>query len=147
MTIEELYPYWNDAHEELLLELERLEEARWNDKPAHFKGGSVRQLVLHLIESERFWIGHIAQGGPKPEIRASDYPTKKDLIEGFQAARQATIRYLDMLEYESLRAVRAIPADPANNVPESNMPLSWVIWHVMEHEIYHWGQIALRALE
>lgn len=147
MTIPELYPYWSDAHEELMLELQRLDETRWDDKPAHLAGGSVRQLVLHLIQSERFWIGRVAQGGPMPQIQGSDYPTKQALIEGFRAAREATIRYLDMLKYESLRAVRTIPADTENNIPESNMPLSWVIWHVMEHEIYHWGQIALRSLD
>lgn len=147
MTIQELYPYWHDTHEEFLLELERIEESRWDDKPCHLAGGTIRQLVLHLIETERFWIGHVAQGGPPPQISGTDYPTKQALIEGFQAAREATIRYLDMLKYESLRAVRTIPADPENNIPESNMPLSWVVWHVMEHEIYHWGQIVLRSLD
>ena len=147
MTIHELYPYWGDAHEELLLVLERIDEAGWEDKPPHAGARSIRQIVLHMIQNERFWIGHIAQNGPVPQVLSSDYPTKQALIEGLHAAREATIRYLDMLKYESLRAVRTIPADPDNNIPESNMPLSWVIWHVMEHEIYHWGQIALRSLD
>src|SRR5579883_50501 len=146
MTIAELYPYWNDAHEEFLLELEFIDEDHWNDKPAHLGGGSIRQLVLHLIEAERYWIGQIAQGGPSPEIRGSDFPTKASLIEGLNATREATIRYLDVLKYEGLRAVRTIPADPENNIPEANMTIAWIIWHVMEHEIYHWGQIALRSL-
>ena len=147
MKIKDLYPYWNDAHEEFLLELERIDEQRWTEKPAHLGGGSIRQLVLHLIETERYWIGQIAMEGPASEVRGSDFPTKALLIEGFVVARAATIRYLDVLKYEGLRAVRTIPADPENNIPESNMPVSWIIWHVMEHEIYHWGQIALRSLE
>jgi uncharacterized damage-inducible protein DinB len=144
MTIEEIYPYWNDAHADLIFALEQIDEAYWSEKPPGLNK-SIRQIVLNLIEREHYWIGQIAQGRPAHPVAGADFPTKASLIEGLKAAREATIRYLDMLKYESLRAVRTIPADPAHNIPESNMPVSWIIWRVMENEIFHWGQIMLIA--
>jgi len=145
MTIADLYPYWNDSHAEFMEALNAIEDELWGRTPAGREGRTIAEIAFHVIETECFWIGEVAQSGPKNRLDPANYPTKGALIEGIEAARSATILYLDVLKYESLKSVRGIPADPKNNVPETNMPLSWIIWHVMEHEIYHWGQIVRRA--
>ena len=45
---------------------------------------------------------------------------------------------------QGLRAVRTVPADPARNWPETNMPVSRLLWQVVEAELAAWGQVTQR---
>ena len=147
MRTEQFNPYFNDAHEELIEQLEWLAAHRWEAKPAHVDAMSIRQIVLHLIDQERFWIVHIAQNGPWDRVVGSDFNTSDRMIEGLRAARAATERYIASLEPVSLRAVRTIPPDPLSNRPEINQPIGWILWQVLRNDIYYLGQIAMRRLD
>ena len=144
MKLRDLYPYWSDAHEELIELLELITEPQWRARPGYEGGRSVRQAVLGLINSERRWIGEIAQGRSPQEVESRDFPLGGDLIDEYQAARAATERFLADLHPETMRGVRTAPADPVLNELERNVSLAWIVWHVMEQEIFTWGQIALQ---
>ena len=88
MTLDELYPYWQDVHDELIDVLEFSDETRWREKPAHQAGLNIRQIVLRLIQTEQEWIGHVAQGFPRYPFSPSDFPDKAALLDGLRAARE-----------------------------------------------------------
>ena len=147
MRPEQVHPYFNDAHEELIEQLEWLQDWRWEAKPTHIDGLSIRQITQHLIDQERFWIVHIAQGGVWDRVTNTDFPTRDRIIEGLHAVRAGTIRYIDTLEPAGLKAVRTIPADPFVNRPEINQSLNWILWQVMRNDIFYLGQVALRRVD
>jgi uncharacterized damage-inducible protein DinB len=143
MQLDELYPYWGDVHQDLIETIEYLSEPQLNEK-WHDDARSIRQIILHLVSEERFYVNHIIAGHVFEQPKSSDYQNAASLIEALEATRQMTIRVLDPLTAAGLRAVRTVPADPAANRPETNTSVGWIFWHVVESEIYHLGQIALR---
>ena len=146
MRLDELYPYWKDAHEELrealaLLTAEQLEARPRDGVP------SVRDLALDFLYHERYWVSHLVAGNDYEKPRPDLFPDGRALVEGLSAARQVTALVLEPFSREGLRAVRRVPADPVDNRPETNMPVGWLFWHVLEREIFTWGQIALRLAD
>ncbi len=145
MKLRELYPYWSDVHWELCELLDILDDDIWTAKRVGSEGRTIRQIMLHVIDFERFWINHIAQRLPYEAITSREFSSNAEIIDQFRATRVATDRFIEGLSLESLKSVRTAPEDIANNEPERNVQIGWIIWHVLEHEIYHWGQIVMRA--
>lgn len=143
MRLDELYPYWKNAHEELQDSLRPLSSEQLEARPRE-GAPSIRDLALDLLYHERFWVSHLVAGNAYEKPRPDLYPDGRSLVEALAAARQVTARVLEPFSREGLRAVRHVPADSRENRPETNMPVGWLFWHVLEREIYTWGQVALR---
>jgi uncharacterized damage-inducible protein DinB len=143
MTIEQLYPYWPDAHQDLCEQLSFLTEEQLDAKP-HEKARSIRQTVLRFVNDERWWISHLIARHPVERVNASECATAALLVDALEATREASRRIMETISPEGLRAVRTVPADPEINRPEMNQPVSWLIWHVVESEIACLAQIRLR---
>jgi uncharacterized damage-inducible protein DinB len=144
MKVSILFPYWEDVHDRVIETLEWLTEPVWSYKPSAPDARSIKQIVLHMIERERYWIVQIAQKGPREAPSSREFRTKELLIEGFESARNQTIHYIESLDEASLKAVRTLPADSQSGTVETNRQISWILWETMHHEIYHWGQIEQR---
>lgn len=147
MKVDSLYPFWSDVHDELLALLEWLPDAAWDYRPKDCDVRSIRQMALHLIDRERYWMVHIAQSGPWHRPLMPEFKTSELMIEGLIATRNQTKLYIESLQPETLRVVRTVPADVDGNEQTTNRPISWLIWQVVHHEIYHWGQIESRRYE
>ncbi len=147
MTTEELYPYWDEVHDELIELLEWLPLKAWEYRPAAQDAQSIRQIVLHVIDRERYWIAHIAQEGPWDRPKPADFRTPELLVEGLRAVRSQTKFYIASLKPETLRTVRLIPTDAGLNMPATNRQIGWILWQVLQHEVYHFGQIQARRYE
>ena len=143
MKLEELYPYWEAAHEDLVEAVELLTEWQLDTEPGP-AGRSLRQIVLSFVRAERFWVGQLVAGYAEYRPRPDDYPTGKSLAEALTAARAVTLRVLDPLSQEGLRAVRTVPNDPQTNRHETNTPIGWMFWHVLELELICRGQVMQR---
>jgi uncharacterized damage-inducible protein DinB len=143
MALDELYPYWEDVHQDFVDLLVFVPDEQLDAKQDH-EARSIKQIVLHFVNEERFWIGHLVAQHPFERVNASDCTTVELLIDALKATREATRRVIGLTSPEGLRTVRAVPADPETNRPETNAPVSWLIWHVLETEIICLGQIKQR---
>ena len=143
MKLDELYPYWEAAHDDLIETVALLTEWQLDTEPGP-GGRSLRQIILEFVRAERFWVGHLVAGYAEYRPRPGDFPTGKALAEALTAARAVTQRVLDPLGPEGLRAVRTVPSDPATNRHETNTPIGWMLWHVLELELICRGQIMQR---
>ncbi|MBV9852757.1 MAG: hypothetical protein JO250_24115 [Armatimonadetes bacterium] len=143
MRLEQLYPDWGLTHQQLLETLEFLTDAQLEYRP-HPETPSIRDIVLRLIREERYWIGTLIASFAEYRPVEAEHRTTGQLIEALTVTRQITVRVMEPYSTEGLRAVRAVPADPAQNRPETNMPVSRLIWHAVEQELMAWGQITQR---
>ncbi len=143
MTLRELYPYWGDVHQELLETVAALTPAQLEDVP-HDDALSIRQIVLQFVRDERHWIGELVAGYAEYRPDRDEYPDGRALVEALAATRDVTRRILEPFSPEGLRAVRRVPGDPAANRHETNAPVSWLFWHVLELELMCSGQVAQR---
>ncbi len=143
MKLDELYSYWDTAHQELVETVELLKEWQLDTEPGP-GGRSLRQIILDFVRAERFWIGHIVAGFAEYRPRLEDFPDGKALAEALTAARAVTQRVLEPLGPDGLRAVRTVPSDPVTNRHESNTPIGWMFWHVLELELLCRGRVLQR---
>ena len=143
MRLEELYPFWGYAHQQLVEALEFLTEAQLEYRP-HREASSVRDIVLRLIREERYWAGTLIAGYAEYRPLETEHRTAAALIEALTVTREITTRVLEPFSPQGLRAVRAVPADPGQNRPETNMPISRLVWQVVEQELTAWGQVTQR---
>ena len=143
MKWEELYPWWDDAHQELVETVELLKEWQLEAEPGP-SGRSLRQILLEFVRAERYWIGHLVAGHAEYRPQLDDFPDARSLAEALRAARQVSVRVLEPLGPDGLRAVRTVPAEPSANRLETNMPIGWLFWHVLELELILRGQVMQR---
>ncbi len=143
MKLSDLYPWWEDSHQELVEAVELLKEWQLETEPGP-GGRSLHRILLEFIRAERYWISHLAAGHAEYRPRPEDYPDGKALAEALKATREVTLRVLEPLGPDGLRAVRTVPGDPATNRYETNRPIGWLFWHVLELELICRGQIMQR---
>jgi len=143
VKLEELYPYWNDAHLELVDAVGLLKEWQLDSDPGP-GGRSLREILLDFVRAERYWIGHLVAGYPEYRPRLEDFADGPSLAEALAATREVTRRVLEPLGQDGLRAVRTVPGDPQANRHETNMPISGMFWHVLELEMLCRGRVLQR---
>ena len=143
MKLEELYPWWEDSHQELVETVELLREWQLDTDPGP-SGRSLRQILLGFLRAERYWIAHLAAGHAEYRPQEDEFPDASSLAEALRASRQLTRRVLEPLGPDGLRAVRTVPGDPATNRYETNRPIGWLFWHVLELETILRGQVMQR---
>ncbi len=98
---------------------------------------SAGEVICHVAGAEDGWMqwarGEASDG---VEYRASDYPTVgaiKGLLARVHEPTLATLRDLDTADFS-----REIVTPWGERCA-----VGWVIWHVLEHEIHHRGEIYL----
>ena len=100
--------------------------------------------MRRLIREERYWVGTLIAGYAEYRPLEDEHRTSAQLIEGLTVTREVTTRVMEPFAPQGLRAVRTVPADPARNWPETNMPISRLLWQVIEAELAAWGQVTQR---
>jgi uncharacterized damage-inducible protein DinB len=144
MKLDEIYPYWPETHDEFVDWLRYIDDNTWNSAPLGPAFGSIRLLVVRFIQLERQWMIGVVQNREVDPLIASDLVARADVLSQFEATRAATSVYFAPLAYEALRSVRTAPADPEINEIERNVPLSWILWLIVQNELMMHGQV--RAL-
>lgn len=137
MKPSQLFSHWNQVRTDLLATIDMFKEDELMFVP--FKGSwSVGQIMLHIADCENYWLHFVV----RQEIEVwSNYdltnlPTKSAIKQVLENVRRKTIAYLDSLEEDDLDGEYKTP----DGQPHA---LRWIIWHVLEHEVHHRGELSL----
>ena len=98
----------------------------------------VGQIMLHIADCEDNWLHGVVQHEFIPWIvyNLADYPTKSAIIELLENAHKRTMAFFENLDENDLEKVFQTPNG-------ESFTLEWIIWHVLEHEIHHRGELSL----
>ena len=95
--------------------------------------------MLHIADAEEGWfryaVTHELKKWPE-QYSLENYPTKEAIKLALEAVHTYTEQYLESLN----------DADPGQLILApwgENIPLLWIVWHVVEHEIHHRGELSL----
>jgi uncharacterized damage-inducible protein DinB len=99
----------------------------------------IRDVLVHLIGAERFWIRHFIQGQPWLRVEASSFGDLDRILVAWAPQREATLAVLRGLTPAERQARKPLPWDPAETASVEE-----VVWHVVTHEQYHRGQVFTR---
>ncbi len=138
MNLSQMFDHWRQVRSDLLVMIDKYSDDDLAFVP--FKTAmSVGQIMLHIAGAEEGWfryvIGRDYDEWPQ-EYSLADYPNVGSIKALLTEVHTRTEVYLDTQDLDDLE--RRIDAPWGKSIP-----LGWIIWHVMEHEIHHRGELSL----
>lgn len=137
MKPNQMFFHWEQVRAGLLATIDKFSVEELSFVP--FSGSwPVGQIMLHIADCEDNWLHGVVRHEIEPWIfyDLTDYPTKAAIKEMLNRARRRTITFLDNLDENDL--------DRGYKTPDGQaFSLRWIIWHVLEHEIHHRGELSL----
>jgi uncharacterized damage-inducible protein DinB len=137
MKPSEMFSHWDQVRGSLLAMIDRFSEEELAFTP--FKGSwSAGQVMLHIADCEDNWLHGVVRREVEPWIfyDFKDFPSKEAILALLARAHNRTIAFLDSLDEDDLDKVYKISE-------KDSFTLRWIIWHVLEHEIHHRGELSL----
>lgn len=137
MKLSQMFSHWKQVRADLLVTIDKFSEDELAFAP--FQGSwPAGQIILHIADCEDNWLHGVVRGEFKPWIfyDLADYPTKASIKEVLHRAQERTTHFLEGLDTSALEKEYQTPNG-------SSLTLRWIIWHVLEHEIHHRGELSL----
>jgi uncharacterized damage-inducible protein DinB len=137
MHLNKLFAHWDQIHADTLATLNQFtqEELAY---VAYQGGMPAGRIVLHIADAEEGWFRLIVQRRRETwpsDFTLENYPTKEAIASLLSATHARTMEYLGSLRLDDLDMV--IESD------WGQFSLRFIIWHVLEHEIHHRGELSL----
>jgi len=137
MKPSQIFSHWDQVRADLLATIDMFKEDELTFVP--FTGSwPVGKIMLHIADCEDYWLHQVI----RQEIEVWSYytlanhPTKTAIKEVLEGVRKKTLPFLGSLDESDL--------DGEYKTPEGEVfTLRWIIWHVLEHEIHHRGELSL----
>jgi uncharacterized damage-inducible protein DinB len=138
MKPEDLFSHWSLVRKDLIKVIEDFEESDLSYQPFP-DSWTVGQIMVHIANAEEGWFRYVVTR-ELPEwpsyLRFENYPTREKILEILDTVHTKTEEYLGTLTEQDLTTGILAPW-------EATFPLGWIIWHVIEHEIHHRGELSL----
>ena len=137
MNAAELFSHWKEVRQGLYAALDLLADEQLAFVPREGLW-SLRTVALHIATAEEGWFRYIAtqELAEWPEVDESDYPTVASIKAILTQVHERTEAYLQTLDIADQDQV-------ITTFWGAQVSLRWIIWHVLEHEISHRGEIYL----
>ena len=138
MNVNEMLPYWQSVRRGLLDALDEFSDEELYFRPAEGLW-SLGEVALHIADAEEGWFDYVVlrrlpEWPQNSSLQA--YPSMTGVQKRLDEVHTRTLDFLKPLSPADLD--RAIQAPWG-----SEFPLHFVLWHVLEHEIHHRGEIFL----
>ena len=138
MKPEEFYAHWKQIRTGLLATMDQFQEEELHYKP--FEGAwSVGEILLHIANAEQGWFRYAVTGefGEWPSGHTlENYPTFESIKALLKEVHDWTEAAIAGLSIDDYQKVIELPWD-------EKIHLGWIIWHVLEHEVHHRGELSL----
>jgi uncharacterized damage-inducible protein DinB len=138
MKPEDLFSHWSLVRKSLIKVIEDFEESDLSYQPFP-DSWPVGQIMVHIANAEEGWFRYVVTR-ELPEwpsdLQFENYPTREKILEVLDTVHARTEEYLGTLTAPDLTTRILAPW-------EATFPLGWIIWHVIEHEIHHRGELSL----
>ena len=131
----ELFGYNAKFADEVIKSLKTVERAKYIDQKI-CAWGSLRNLVVHLIEAEDFWINKVVKGGEFNRYEYDDYNDYEAVEEKWQEIEADILLFVEGLKEEDLKQEKTVKWDK-----EYIYPLERMLQHLYTHTVHHRGQI------
>jgi uncharacterized damage-inducible protein DinB len=139
MNAKEAFFHWDEVRQDLLRAVDLLSDAQLDFTPRQ-ELRTVRQILVHIAEAEEGWFRYVVEQKTKSwdeaGIKNASYPTVASLKRLLSGVHDRTDTFLKTLPVEELDRLCQDPWGKTR-------PLRWIIWHVLEHEIHHRGELFL----
>jgi uncharacterized damage-inducible protein DinB len=136
MSLLQRFAPWGDIRTGLLDLVDRMEDADLAYVPVP-KGWSLGRTLLHIADAEDYWLHCVVAGSPERwlEKEVGEEPDRATIVDLLAGIHEESVALLGTLTEADLTRTFA--------VQDERRTLEWIIWHVIEHEVHHRGEISL----
>ncbi|MBI2939501.1 MAG: DinB family protein [Chloroflexi bacterium] len=133
----DLFGHWGEVRSGLLRALDKLDDDQLRFVPREGLW-SLGKVAGHIADAEEGWFRFVVTRDLDgwPTSPPDDYPTVESVKALLTAVHDRTLSYLATVDVAELDRLIATPRG-------RQIPLRWIVWHVLEHEIHHRGEIFL----
>ena len=136
MNAKELFGYWKDVRNGLYAALDLLTDAQLDFKPREGLW-TIRETVVHMAGTEDGWLRYYAANRWHENIpQSEDYPTIASLKALLAEMHNRTLAQFAEDADALMAQVSPLPWG-------GQVSMGWAVWHVLEHEIHHRGEVFL----
>lgn len=97
---------------------------------------SIRDVLVHMVSAEAYWIQHVVVGGPRQRLDPASFGDLDSILTSWAPQREATLALIRDMGPDQRLARRPFPWNQ-----EESASVEEIVWHVVTHEQYHRGQI------
>ena len=133
----QLFAHWEQVRKDTILTIEKFSNEELAYTPFE-DSWSVGTIALHIADCEYYWLHYLAMKDTHPpfSFKLADYPVKQSIIEVLNQVHEKTLSFLNGLDEKDLETLFTTSR-------QDTFTLYWMIWHVVEHEIHHRGELSL----
>jgi len=138
MNARELFGHWDIVRRDLLRGLEQFTDEDLEFRPIPTQERTVGDIARHIADAEDGWFNYVVRGEYPawPESPRDACPTWQSIVEALEHVHEKTLAWLETVDKADLDKTIAAPWG-------EELTLRWIIWHVLEHEIHHRGELFL----
>ena len=138
MNLAKVFSHWDQIRKDLISIVELFNDDELDYVPFP-NSWSVREILLHIANTEEGWFQYVVRRDfdQWPEVHLVEDYRNKDVIKAkLSEVHKSTMDYLSILKIDDLENNIDLPGG-------EQLQLGWIIWHVIEHEIHHRGELSL----
>jgi uncharacterized damage-inducible protein DinB len=137
MKAAEYFDHWMKVWRDLIRAVSMLSDEHLDFRPSENYHRTIGDILRHMINVEQGWIHFVI----RREI--DDWPEERTDLQTVAELKAEMERVHD----ETMAYLQELPADDFNRivqVPDDGTPkLAWILWHVLEQQIHHRGELYL----
>lgn len=138
MNAAQFFDHWYKVRRDLFRAVDMLQDEHLSFRPAEAYPRTVGDILRHIIELEQGWIHFVIRRSLPdwPDPGADQFATVDAIRDEMKRVQSETQDYLATVPIEDF--------DRIVQVPEDGTPkLGWILWHVLEQQIHHRGELYL----
>lgn len=138
MKPSDMFSHWKRVRDGLLHTIDLFREDELIYIPDEISR-TVGATMLHIADAEDGWFSYAVtrelEEWPS-QYTLENYPNREAIKKVLTDVHKRTEQYLDTLDESDLARIINVPWD-------EEIYLGWILWHVLEHEIHHRGELSL----
>ena len=138
MDPNELFSHWGEIRTNLVSTIDGFDDEELTLVP--YEGSwPIGRIMLHIASAEDGWLRYVVTKELEewPEFYVlNNYADKDSILRILDQVHSRSLAYLSQLKVSDLAQMISAPWG-------KEIPLLWIIWHIIEHEIHHRGELSL----
>jgi uncharacterized damage-inducible protein DinB len=138
MNAAQFFDHWYRVWRDLLVAVDSLGDEHLDFRPAQSYSRNLGDILRHIINLENGWIHYVIRRklSAWPGDEAGNLTTVMAIKDEMQRVHSETMEYLASISVDEFTRIV--------QVPDGGTPkLQWILWHVLEQQIHHRGELFL----
>lgn len=138
MNAAEYFDHWEKIRRDLMRAVALLRDEDLEFRPSQSYPRTVGDILRHIVNVEDGWIHYVIRREYEawPAEDSGGTKSVEAIRTELERVHRKTMRYLSQVQAEDFNRIIQVPQD---GTPK----LGWILWHVLEQQIHHRGELFL----